>query len=410
MKVLNVQKLIETQSQVHKDRLLSQFSRLLDSTPSFVTYYSIDEVNSTTEIGTRDIMDYVNTDSPVKFKKITSMPLYSLNAITAEISYDETLGVYTEFEDDGLCLESVLKPLPGDHFIIPDFNTEIIFAITEVKIRAIRGRDHYIISYAVVQTSRIKNIELQVIENYNVLFKNIGTEDNVLIRQSDYNDLRNYMESYRIIHERYIDENYDEEISYLKTPEWLSDIIGFGTCKYLMKYLMTNRVIYFDEILESIFAFEDVLPFTSVHNKIYNRSFPLLPFIKKTLTSGSMYISFKEFPVSLFKEVYDETIEQSIGFKFIPKAEEASYIIGYKEILLYNSIFIDKIINKDYINVTPIELVISKFINGVEITATEFENSIDDYNVTDLFRYYFIPLILVILKIKIKSLQAGRNI
>jgi len=410
MKVLNVQKLIETQSQKYKDRLLSQYSRMLDLAPSFPTYYSIDGMNSTVEIGSRDIMDYVADDSPVKFKKILNMPFYSANAITADITYDDTLGTFTEFEDEGLLLNSVLKPLPGDHLIFKEFNPEIIFIITDVKIRAIRGEDHYVPTYSVVQTSRIKNIERQVVETYETIFRNIGTEDNVLIRQSDYNDLRNYMEAYRIIHERYIDENYDKEISYLKTPEWLEDTIGYGTCKYLMKYLMNNRIVFFDEILESIFAFEDVLPFDTKHNKLYNRTFPLHSFIKKSLTSGSIYISFKEFPMSLIKEVYNETVEQSIEFKFVEKEDEPTYVVGYKEILLYNSIFIDKIISKDYANLTPLERVIAKFINDEEIIVKEFEDIVDDYAVSDLFRYYFIPLALTILKVKIKSLQAGRNI
>lgn len=415
MKVLDVQKLIEDQSQRHKDRLLSQYSRLLDSAPSFPTYFSIDGVNSTSEIGTRAIMEYVGRDSPVKFKKIENMPIYSLDVINAEITYDEQLGTFTEYDGEGLILQSVLRPLPGDHFIVPEFNPEIIFIVTDVRIRAVRGEDHYVINYTVVPTSRVLNIELQVIEHYETIFRNIGTEDNVLIRRDDYHALREYMESYNILMERYIDENYDTEIGYLKTPEWLTDDIGYGTCKYLIKFLMDNRVIYFDEIFETIFAFETVLKFDARHNKLYNRTFPLLNFLKDRkdkIPMKSSYVSFMPLPVSLFKDVYDEKIEQSIEFLYLndnpPDGED--FVLPYKSIRIYSEDFIRRINENNIDEASPTERVIIKFMNKEHITPSELSDVADDYEVDDIFRFYFIPLVLLITKVKIKSLQAGRNI
>jgi hypothetical protein len=409
VKVLNVEKLIETQSQKHKERLVSQFSRLLDSTPSFPTYYSIDGVNSSAELGTRDIAQYVGPNSPIKFKKIIGMPIYSLDAITATITYDETLGTYTEYSDDGLVLFSVLKPNPGDHFIINDFNPEVIFAVTDVQIRALRGEEHYAITYSVVPSSRVLNIETQVVETYRTIFRNIGTEDKVLIKVDDYGVLQDYMESYRQIHERYVDENYDKSIGYLKTPEWLNPITASGTCKYLIKFLMDNRTIYFDEILESIFAFEMVLPFESRHNKLYNQSFPLLTFIKRRLpVQGNLYVVYKPLPIALFSDISEDSIEQSIEFKLVPGTPPI-YTPEQNEILLYDSDFIGVIQSKVYTTLTPLQLVIAKFMNDEDITTTEFEAVVDDYGVTDHFRFYFMPLVLVILKIKIKSLQTAGN-
>lgn len=407
VKVLNVEKLIDTQSQKHKERLLSQYTRLLDSSPSFATYYSIDGINSSAEIGTRDLMQYVGEDSPIKFKKIDKMPIFSVNAITAEISYDETAGTYTEFSDEALVLNSVLRPTPGDHFILEEFNTEIIFAVTDVKIRAIRGEDHYVIEYSVVPSSRMLNIGKQVIENYKCIFRNIGTENTVLIKTEDYKILQDYMEAYRDIHARYIDDNYDPTYGYLKTPDYLTDTVGYGTCKYLIRFLMDNRVIYFDEILESIFAFETVLRFESRHNKLYHQSFPLLKVLKQKLPQGSAYVTYRPLPVSLFKDIADEKITQSVEFKYVGVGED--FTPAYDQVLLYDEAFTAMVISKDYTTATPLQKVVLKFINGEDITVDEFEETLDDYEVSDHFRFFFMPVALLALKVLIQSIQTTGN-
>lgn len=404
MRVLNVQKLIDQQSTIHKERSLSQFSRLLDSTPSFVTYYSIDGINSTAELGTRDIMQYVGNYSPVKFKKIINMPMYALDVINAEITYDDILGTYTEHEGEALVLESVLMPLPGDHFVIPAFNAEIIFIVTESKIRAIRGKDHYVISYSLVTSSRQLKIERQVQENYETLFRNIGTEDKVLIKKDDYNLLRDLTDVYSQITQRYIDEFYDKHLGYLKTPESIMLSNHHGTCKYLINYLSSNRILFFDEVLENMFALEQVLPFEAKHNKLYQRTFPLLKFINRSLSSNDVYINYKGLSYSLFKDYYDAELVQSVEFIYT----DASYTpIQDRDILLFNKSFIDNILNMTYSTLSPLELVIAKFYNGETITSSEYSSIVDDYMVDDVFRMYFIPLALTSMKILIKSIQSG---
>jgi hypothetical protein len=409
VKVLNVEKLIVSQSQKHKERLLSQFSRLTDSTPSFPLYYSIDGINSSAEIGTRQIMQYVGPDSPVKFKRIDGMPLYAIDVVDINVTYDETLGTYTDFSGQALALNSIIKPLPGDHFIIKEFNPEVIFCVTDVLIRAIRGEDHCVLQFSVVPTSRILNIERQVSEIYKTIFRNIGTEDKVLILSDEYDALQELMESYRNIHDRYVDEFYDKALSYLKTPESLEGLTSYGTCKYLINFLMKNRTIYFDEILESIFLFEIVLPFEARHNKLYTQTFPLLNFVKQKLIQGSVYIVYRSLPISLFNEISKDTIEQSIEFKFIPAGQ--IYSAGYQEFLLYDETFTAMIQSKNYTveGSTPIKVIIAKFMNNEDILLTDYNDVIDDYGASDLFRMYFMPLILIILKVKIKSLQTTLN-
>jgi hypothetical protein len=409
MKVIQVENLIEIQSQKHRERLLSQFSRLLDSSPSFLQYYSIDGVNSTVEIGSRDIMQYVGSDSPVKFKKIKNLPMYSLQVIDAAISYDDILGTYTEYEGEGLELQSLIQPYPGDHFIIPAFNTQIIFAITDVKIRAVRGMDHYVVNYTLIPTSRIKNIEAQVIDNYTCIFRNIGTEDSPIIRDDMYNLLAKSIDVYNTMMIRYLDENYDNNISYMKTPEGLrSELnvdIGNGSCKYLMKFLMDNNIIYFDEVTENVFAFEDPLPFESQHNKLYNRTFPLLKFINNNFSAdGDIYVVFRSLPISLFREIDDYNIVQSIEFLTVDPIDGVPQTFNYIKLLTKD--FLQRCISNTYgSDLTPLQTIIIKVYNAADITIDEYKSVIEDYAVSDLFRFYFIPYILFSLKIQIKSLQ-----
>ena len=402
MRVLNVQNLIENQAKLRQQRNLSQFSRFLDTNPVPCTYFSINNAESTAEIGTRDIMSYVGDDSPVRYNKIYNFPLFSVNAITAPITYDETNGTYTEYSDQCMVLNQTIRPIAGDAFIIPSFNSEIIFMVTDVQIRAIKGEDHYVIDYSVVTTSRAKRIENQVTEIFETIYRNIGTEDKAIIRKEDYNLLDKCIDSYSKILARYLEENYDEDIGYLRTPEELSDELnGMGTCKYLIKFLMDNRVIYFDEVLEMIFAFETPLPFEPKHNRLYNMNFFLQKFINKSMQKDkNTYVIFKSLPTSLFKEIEDIDLYQSIEFVY---QSDDSDLRNHIKIL--DTEFVNKMIDKEYGDLSGLKLVIAKAYNNEEITIEEFNSVIDDYEASVIERFYLLPYVLFILKVKIKALQ-----
>ena len=401
MRVLDVQNLIESQARLRQERNLSQFARFLDTNPVPCTYFSINNAESTAEIGTRDIMSYVGDDSPVRYNKIFNFPLFAVNAITATITYDEVNGTYTEYSDQCMMLNQTIRPVAGDAFIIPSFNPEIIFIVTDVQIRAIKGEDHYIIDYSVVPTSRSKKIENQVTEVYDTIYRNIGTEDKAIIRREDYNILEKCTDSYSKILTRYLEENYDDSIGYLRTPDILSDELpGMGTCKYLIKFLMDNRVIYFDEVLELIFAFETPIPFEPKHNRLYNRTFFLQKFITKSMERDkNAYVLFRPLAVSLFKEIEDIDLFQSVEFVYKEDEENLNKFI---KVLDYE--FINKMIDKDYEDLSGLKLVIAKAYNNEEITIEEFNSVIDDYEANDIERFYLIPYVLFILKVKIKAL------
>jgi hypothetical protein len=408
MRVLNVEKLIETQSQKHRERLLSKHTLHLDSSPVFAVCYDPDPANSTAEIGTRDIMQYVGDDSPVRFNRIEGLPVYSVNPIVANIVYDETLGTYTEFEDDCLFLQSTIQPVPGMHMVFPSFNPEIIFAITDVKLRPIRGEDHYVATYEVVKSSRLLKIDKQVIQEYKCIFRNIGTTEQVIIKVEDYLVLQDYLESYRLIHSRYVDDFFDPRYSYLRTPEWLDNgVDAHGSCKYLIRFLMDHRILYFDEILETIFAFEMVLPWEARHNKLYQQKFPLLRIMKGKFDPGSVYTTFSALPITVFTALGDDKFAQSTDFQVVPVGED--FTPGYRQVQIYNDRFSEIVASKDYTTASPLEKVVAKFINKEDITVAEYEEIIDDYDVDDVFRMYFIPIALASLKILIRSIQTRGN-
>jgi len=428
MRILDVKNLIETQANLRQERNLSQFARFHDTNPVPSIYYSINNL-STVEIGTRDIMSYVADDSPVRYNKIHDLPLFSVNAIEATITYDETTGTYTEYTDQCQVLNQTILPVPGDAIIFPTLSMEIIFIVSNVGIRAIKGEDHYIVEYSVVTSSRAKNIENQVTDVFETIYRNIGTEDKAIIRREDYNLLEQCVDSYGKLLERYLEENYDEDIGYLRTPENLCPAIqGMGTCKYLIKFLMDNRVIYFDEILEMIFAFETPLSFEPKHNREFNRTFFLQKFINKTMEKDkNTYVKFRSLPVSLFKDIEDIKLYQSIEFLYNPitieypeipvdpenptdPETEVDPIITEPEVpngsmKLFDYTYINNVIDKNYENMTGLKLMLAKAYNNEEITVPQFNSIIDDYNATDFERFYMIPYILFILKVKIKALQ-----
>lgn len=400
---LNTNQLVDKQSQLWRERNQSQFARLLSTSPSFATYYSIDGLNSSAELGTREIMSYVSDDSPIKYKKVNGLALYSIEAIEGEISFDEILGTYTEYEGTGLILNCELSPLPGDHFVIPAFNPDIIFIVNNVLTRAIRGEDHYAFTYSVVPVSRVEEINKQVVETYEAVFRNIGTEDKVIIRNEEFNLLNECIAKYAQVVESYLDEFYDAEIAYLRTPEWLSEdlSLGYGTCKYLIRFLMDHNIIYFDKILDMIFAFESPLPFESRHNKIYRRDFPLTIFTTHKLKPNyDMWITYQTLAISLFRDIEDIKLVESVEFANVVDEPTSAY-----HFMLANREFVNKVLNHDISGLSPLESLVVKIYNKDNIELTEFDAAMNDYDTTDIFRFYFIPYALFGLAIKIKAIQ-----
>lgn len=165
-------------------RLGSQYTIFFDNkTPTFTTYYHINNVNSITDSGWFNVERIIGSQSPIRFQKIENFPIYGIESIKPDLG-DEDMGLQASFDGDAIILPNTIKPLPNDLFTISYLGTRFVFMVTEVNYDTIKSNNFYSINYTMRAESDVTEIEKQVLEKYDCVFENIGTDDKCLIRSN----------------------------------------------------------------------------------------------------------------------------------------------------------------------------------------------------------------------------------
>ena len=185
-KILSDQEYLNKNIFQYEKRLESKVARFIDKTPSFVTYYHIDPVSSTTD-GSYNVTEILGNNSPIRFSKIENFPLYGIENIQLSINDDEE-GIDTEYDGDAIITPDTIKPLPNDFFVIDYLGVNYLFIVTGINYDTIKSNNYYNITFSLRASSATDGyniIEKQVNGEYNCIFNNIGTEESSIIKKQD---------------------------------------------------------------------------------------------------------------------------------------------------------------------------------------------------------------------------------
>lgn len=190
---------------MHEERLSSQYARFLDKTPTYVTYYNINNVESTVDNGFENIEDILGPNSPLKFKEIKDFPIYGIDQIIPDLSTDDYGGIDSNYEGEAIILPDGIKPLPNDFFIISYLDKRFLFMVTAPAYQTIRSNSFYKINFMLkaVDSDSHNDLINQTNENYTCIVNNIGTKENYIIRDDHIIKLVELEKVYRNIAERY---------------------------------------------------------------------------------------------------------------------------------------------------------------------------------------------------------------
>lgn len=243
---------IESNIGIYAYNKVGQYSKYLDKNPIFVTYYHISKPLSRTDVGTGGIESELGSRSPVRFNKILDFPLYNIPELKPDLVYDET-GYDVELDlSDITILPNTLKPSPGDYFILsfPGIK-EYLFRVNEFRYNTIQSNDFYSVSCDIKdigQDLEKKRMEGQIVEEYQTVFDNIGTEDRCFVKTSDIDYLNSISDLYYKLREYYLNAFYNRDLNTVTYPLgydcsnstlWLDD-------PYLEKFINDSH-IYYDE-------------------------------------------------------------------------------------------------------------------------------------------------------------------
>ena len=195
----------------YEEKLSSPLNRFLEKSPTFVTYFHINNQESTADQGFQDTEEILGPKSSLRFGRIEGFPIYGLEQIQVQLS-EEDQGIDGSYEGEGTVLPNTIKPLPNDYFIINHLNDFFLFRVTGISYDSIRPDGYYGIQFKLENTDRsyLEKLKNQTTDKYSCIFKNIGTENKAIIKEDDVEKITAINKMYADIVQLYISAYYNE--------------------------------------------------------------------------------------------------------------------------------------------------------------------------------------------------------
>lgn len=165
------------------EKLKSPLVRLIDQSPTFVTYFHLNIHETTSDEGWHDIEAVVGKKSPIRYQRIASFPIYGIDQIVPQIQ-ESDMGLDTSFEGEATILPNTIKPLQNDFFTIGVLDECFIFRVTGIEYDTARLDNFYKIHYKLEynDAEKLNSLEEMVHAKYTCILQNIGTENQCLIQ------------------------------------------------------------------------------------------------------------------------------------------------------------------------------------------------------------------------------------
>jgi len=371
----------------YEKRLESQYSVFTDRNPTFVTYYHINNINSITDTGLLNVDRIIGNESPLKYQKIEDFPIYGIEQIKIDLS-DEDEGLNGSFEGDGIILPNTIKPLPNDFFIISYLDSSYLFMITQIDYDTIKSNNYYKINYYLRSTdyTSVEELNKQVLEKYTCIFKNIGTEDNCLIREDDYIILNELDTLYSSFVNKYISLFYNKRYNsflFNATNHVIYD-------KFVSNFIMQNNILNKKENYQTLV----------ITNEDYGEQFPITyemsiyDLIENQKKDTLDYIRYELCPITYQHSIFlYYNLRNVKSLAFVPDHVGAGI---YIEDRVIDSIKNDTLETTENI----IEELIVKYFNNKISSISELDlDAIKNYKVSYSFKdYIMVPIMLFIIR------------
>jgi len=169
----------------------ADYSRYLQGSPNFVTYYAVDMLTSTTDVGLGNNIEQVGAESPIKYNKINNFPIFGVEDIQPAFDYDQDTGIDGSMEGQAVIAPQTIQPQPNDYFIFTyhehKLDTLKLFRVSNVNESAINNQTFYQITF--IEENGVDPTYLegrQKAGEYEALYENIGTEKLPIVEEGSY--------------------------------------------------------------------------------------------------------------------------------------------------------------------------------------------------------------------------------
>lgn len=160
---------------------------------TLVTFYNINKEHTTLDEELRNTNNFIGDASGLYFDKINDVVLYGLQKIELNIDNSEFGTEADSIEGEVILPPNTFKPYQESYFTINHLNTtkDLFFRITAVNYDTLpNGANYYKISYKLESVGF--DISKQLINEYQFLQGNIGTDNPVIVSSNTYNAASTY--------------------------------------------------------------------------------------------------------------------------------------------------------------------------------------------------------------------------
>ncbi|MGL5330907.1 MAG: hypothetical protein ACRDD7_16710 [Peptostreptococcaceae bacterium] len=181
-----------------KERIKNPYYIHTDKKGYSTTYYNQNIHSSTLDEGTKDHYSALGNDSPMRYNKINGLFLYGLEKITVQLENGDWGLEADSITGESIILPNTIIPIANDYFTIDHIEKKLLFKVINVTTDTIEnGSNFYKIEYKLDQLENT-SIEKQIVDEFNMIINNVGTNFNPVIRKNDYE----FIETVDVILER----------------------------------------------------------------------------------------------------------------------------------------------------------------------------------------------------------------
>ena len=188
--IYDEQALIDSQVYKYDQFLHSRLTKYTGDGRTIVTYWNINDDQTTTSFGTDTHYQILGTDSPLRYNEIEKFPILGFSPLNPEESQASQTNVRNyNLSGELYIIPGTVQPKENDFFIINHLNMNHIFRITQVTQDGLNVDGYYKCQYSLFSTNQdeIEWIHKQTVKHFVCDLKTIGGDDLVpVIGKEDY--------------------------------------------------------------------------------------------------------------------------------------------------------------------------------------------------------------------------------
>lgn len=211
-----------------------------DKRGSVAQYYNINNTKTTLDEATRANYSELGPNSPIRYNLIHDMVIYGIDKVSLDMEVGDNGLEANDITGDAIILPNTITPYPGDFFTLDQIGKPYLFKITNVNQNTLdTGSIMYQVNYILAYTD-LHCIDKQVVEEYNMMINNIGTNFKSVIRSTKYDLIKEIEEYTTKLKDYYISLFYNKEV---QTFTFLNHGILRVTDIYLIEFIKRNKIL-----------------------------------------------------------------------------------------------------------------------------------------------------------------------